>query len=144
MSGMKGKATGRTDGGRGAMLAAEAARLNRWYFATHPDRPRVDVVERPAALHACARCGWQWRTLADAPAPRACPRCRARKWQEPKPPRISDTARHCRICGYSWKARKRSRPCSCPRCNSPYWDAPENMMRKPRTAYHAENAENAK
>lgn len=121
---------------RGAEMAALAATVNALFYRQKGGRVQIETVDRPAPgsrANKCVRCGLEWRTPLAAPIPGKCPRCKARKWQTPLPPRISDTIRLCKICGHTWKARKAARPGTCPNCHSPYWDSPEQMKRTPKT-----------
>lgn len=117
-----------------------AQKINRFYAERRAERgetmpkplptPKADMVR-----HVCARCGWTWQTFAGT-LPKSCPGCRARKWQTPAPPRVSDTERECLHCGHKWRARKAARPCACPRCASPNWDKP------PKFRWNAEKRHN--
>ena len=120
------------------------AQINAFYAARRAERAAAAQIETDAppppqadvVRHVCARCGWTWQTFAGV-VPKACPGCRARKWQTPAPPRVSDTMRTCLHCGHEWRARKSHRPCACPVCASRNWDKPPKFRR------NAENAENA-
>jgi predicted Zn-ribbon and HTH transcriptional regulator len=122
-----------------------AKRINRFYAERRAERgeaerPPAESSPAPIERHVCARCGWTWQTFAGK-EPKACPGCRARKWQTPAPPRISDTVRECLHCGHKWRARKAARPCACPVCASPNWDKPPKFRRG--TAGQGEKSHNA-
>ena len=111
-------------------LSDRAVEINAHYAAKRSaeSAPAAMAGKADTVRHVCARCGWEWRTYADA-TPRSCPSCRARKWQTPPTPRISDTVRKCLHCGHEWRARKSARPCACPVCASPNWDKPPKFRR---------------
>lgn len=101
------------------------SRINADYLARHkcdrpPARPPVAM-----AAYLCKRCKHEWLTASNVPTPKSCPNCRSRHWQIPPQnptPRISDISRVCLVCGHTWNARKKERPCACPNCHSPNWD----------------------
>ena len=107
---------------RAADLTALAVRVNALYAARHPPKASATSNAVPTIPRTCLRCGFEWQTPADKPAPRACPRCKVRTWQTPPAPRMSDTRRKCLRCGYEWGARKAVRPCACPACGARDWD----------------------
>lgn len=117
-------------------IQERVAQINAFYAARRAERePQPATVKANTAQHVCARCGWTWRTFADA-VPKSCPNCRARKWRVPIAPRISDTVRKCLHCGHEWGARKAARPCACPVCHARNWDRPPKFRR------NAENVQN--
>ena len=114
-------------------IQERVAQINAFYAARRAERA-ADRADKPTrrrpdtVRHVCARCGWTWQTYA-GDVPGACPACRARKWQTPPTPRISDTVRRCLHCGHEWRARKSDRPCACPACRARNWDRPPKFRR---------------
>ena len=120
-------------------IQARVALIDSFYAARRAERAAVaGSMDTPTAQpadvvrHTCARCGWTWQTFAGV-VPKACPACKARKWQTPAVPRVSDTVRKCLHCGHEWRARKADRPTACPVCHARNWD------RLPKFRRNAEN-----
>lgn len=108
---------------RSADMSNHVAKINAWFAERHP--PKRDASETPSTINKCKRCKHEWLTASHAPTPKTCPKCRSRRWQTPPPkptPRIGDISRVCMVCGHTWGARKKARPCACPHCHSPNWD----------------------
>lgn len=83
-----------TKGNKGQFVEAKRITISqllspsqKFWLAQHPEQPTtmfISVVKTELrTLHACLRCGHEWLDRRGS-TPRICPKCKSRKWQEPK------------------------------------------------------------
>jgi len=72
----------------------------------------------------CLRCGYEWASPKEAP--KSCPRCRSRVWNEEK---VAYLEKICLECGYKWTSKYEYSPV-CPACHSPKWNVAPPILPK--------------